>query len=56
MDTYTITPNDKGGFTVQVKYGTGGIVFQDFGTETEAQAWIARQKLAADALNPAGRP
>jgi len=50
MASYAKSPNDKGGWTVQVRHDTGGIAnIQHFRTEAEAQAWIAAHKAHEEA-------
>ena len=43
MESYTITPDDRGGVSVQVLYGNGVVGFHSFKTEAEARAWVAKQ-------------
>ena len=47
MESYTITPDDKGGVSVQVLYGNGVVGFHWFKTEAEARAWVAKQSTEA---------
>jgi len=44
MESYTITPDDKGGVSVHVLYESGVTGFHSFKTEAEAKAWVARQR------------
>ena len=43
MESYTITPDDRGGVSVQVLCGNGVVGFHWFKTEAEARAWLAKQ-------------
>ena len=47
MDSYSITPDDKGGVSVQVLYGNGVIGIHWFKTEAEARAWVVTQRTEA---------
>ena len=47
MESYTITPDDNGGVSVQVIYGNGVVGFHWFKTEVEARVWVARQRTEA---------
>jgi hypothetical protein len=44
MERYTISPDDSGGVSVDVLYESGVTGFHWFKTETEAKAWVARQR------------
>ena len=49
MDTYALAPDGRGGFTVRVRYQSGGVVYHLFDTESCAVAWIIEHKLQAEA-------
>jgi hypothetical protein len=47
MESYTITPDDKGGVSVRVISGSGVVGFYWFKTEAEAKAWVTKQRTKA---------
>jgi hypothetical protein len=49
MDTFALAPDGRGGFTVRVRYQSGGIVYHLFETEACAVAWIIEHKLQSEA-------
>jgi len=58
MDTYALAPDGRGGFTVRVRYQSGGIVYHLFDTEACAVAWIIEHKRQTEAneFKPLSRP
>ena len=47
MESYTITPDDNGGVSVQVNYGNGVVGFHWFKAEVVARVWVAKQRTEA---------
>jgi len=50
METFTISPDDQGGFAVEVLHASGHSSFHEFKTESSAQSWIVDQKNVRKAL------
>jgi hypothetical protein len=49
MDTYAMAPDGRGGFTVRVRFESGGVVNHRFKTDAEAIAWILEHKQISEA-------